>query len=126
MKSFRLDPDSNDELVREWPSFVLAILGVLIINGISAFYPSVKTIIPVLLGIALGWGMTGRLRKRFPTARSIWLLSIGMTTCVAGVVITMINPSWIGGTYYLTWLGIAFFSILIFAILNRGNKDVVQ
>ncbi|WP_157605179.1 hypothetical protein [Schlesneria paludicola] len=82
--------------------------------------------IPALLAISVGPRLfDGSIKDRYPSARHAWLLSIGMTALIVGVVLRMAIPAWQGQLFDLTWLGIAFFAILTFVILNRDHKDVV-
>lgn len=80
----------------------------------------------LILGVALSPRVAGQLRQRYPTAKHLWLLSIGMTVILLGVTLRMAFPTWQGAGFDLSWLGIAFFSILLFVLINRGNKDVLQ
>ncbi len=127
MRSFRLDAESVETLVESWPLILVsAVAGV----GLSVFArdsPWGQLLIPLLYGVALGPSLlSGQLRRQYPTARHLWLLAIGMTTSGVGLVGRMTFPAWQGTAFDLTWLGISFFSILTFVLVNRRNKDVVQ
>lgn len=68
--------------------------------------------------------MVGQLHRRYPTARHLWLLSIGMMTSLVRVTARMAFSVWQGSRFDLVWLGVTFFSILAFVLVNRGSKDV--
>lgn len=125
MRSFRLDPDSVDEVVESWPLFLVALVIAIPLGLLAANNPWGRILIPMLFGVVLGPRIVGRLRRSYPTAKHLWLLSIGMMTSFIGVLARMAFPDWQGAGFDLTWLGIAFFTILAFVLVNRGNKDVV-
>ena len=82
---------------------------------------------PLLFGICLGPSLfAGRIEETYPTARHHWLVSIGTMTALIGVVLRMTFPTWQGSAFDLTWLGVTFFTILGFVLLNRGNKEVIR
>ena len=127
MRSFRLDPDSVTDFLRSWPFVLFGGLLAAAIALISKDYSWARLSIPLLMGICLGPRLfVGRIREQYPTARHQWLLSIGMMTALIGVVLRMAFPTWQGSDFDLTWLGVSFFTILAFVLLNRGNKDVVK
>lgn len=127
MRSFRLDPDSVAEFVRSWP---VVLIGALTGSAIAFFGRDlwcIRFLLPILMGVCLGPRLfVGRISERYPTARHPWLVSIGLTTALLGVVLRMAVPTWRGMAFDLTWLGVSFFSILAFVLLNRGNDDVVR
>jgi hypothetical protein len=72
-------------------------------------------------------GVTARrLQESYPSARSIWLLTAGITTAVFGAATMMALPRSLGTGFDLAWLGISFFSILGFVLVNRNNADVIR
>lgn len=125
MKSFRLDPDSVDDVVEGWPLFLVSLILGGAVAWLATTYLWGRILTPLLFGIALGTRMVRRLRQTYPTARQLWLLAIGMATIVIGVTARMAFPTWQGAGFDLPWLGVAFFSILAFILVNRGNKEVV-
>ncbi len=125
MKSFRLDLDSVQEVVEGWPVFLVSIVLGTATAWFATNYLGARILTPLLFGIALGPRLIGALRQKYPTAKQLWLLSIGMATVLVGVTARMAFPSWQGAGFDLSWLGVAFFSILAFVLVNRGNKDVV-
>jgi len=127
MRTFRLDPDSVRDFVTSWP-LVLACTAVgSAIAMLATTHHWGRILIPVLFGIALGPRLVdGQLREKYPTAKHLWLLSIGLMTSLIGIIARMAFPGWQGTGFDLTWLGTAFFSILAFVLVNHRNKDVVQ
>lgn len=125
MKSFRLDRDSVEEVIQGWPLFLVIVIIGSAVAWFATAYIWGRILIPLLFGVALGPRIVGQLRQRYPTAKQLWLLSIGMATMLAGVTARMAFPSWQGIAFDLPWLGVAFSSILVFVLVNRGNKDVV-
>lgn len=126
MKSFRLDHDSVTEFLQSWPVFIAGGLigSTVVVIGRDQWWS--RLFIP-LLGVCLGPRLfVGRMRERYPTARHLWLLSIGTMTALLGVVLRMAFRAWQGTAFDLTWLGVSFFTILAFVVLNRGNKDVIK
>ena len=130
MESFRLDPDSVAEFLRIWPA--LAVVAVL--SGLAAYFgilhPVVRVSEVVSLGVFGGHVFQGvaaqRLRDQYPGARGIWLLSVGATALVVGGASHVIFPDARVPAFELSWCGVAFFTILAFALVNRNNKHVIR
>jgi peptidoglycan/LPS O-acetylase OafA/YrhL len=123
MKSFQLDPDSVEDFRETWPLWLVALLGGAVIAVFAARYWWGRLLTTVQYGVTLGPSLlTGRLRRRYPTARHLWLLSIGMVTILVGVITMMarLGPNF--STLDSVWLCVAFFAILAFVLLNRGNN----
>lgn len=125
MKSFRLDPDSVDEVVEGWPFFLITIVVCLILAWLSTIYEWMRVLVPITLGVALGPRMFGELREKYPTAKQLWMLSTGKMVCLIGVIAWMAFPKWRGTSFDLCWLGVAFLLILGFVLINRRSKDVL-
>jgi len=126
MKSFRLDPDSVKDVLKGWPLMLILIIAGSLLAWLSVRYEWVRIFVPLVFGVAIGPTIGSQLRQKYPTATGLWLLTIGMTTCLIGVLARMAFPSWQGTGFDLSWLGITFCSILAFVIINAGNKDVVR
>ncbi|MCG6156519.1 hypothetical protein [Rubinisphaera margarita] len=126
MKSFQLDPDSLDEVVKGWPVLVVALLLGSVIASFTQFHPWARILIPSALGLVLGIRMIPQLWRNHPTARHIWLLAIGMIACLVEAVLNIAFPRGLDGDFHFVWLVIAFVSLLAFAVVNRKNRDVVQ
>ncbi|HVX13700.1 MAG TPA: hypothetical protein VHC22_21135 [Pirellulales bacterium] len=125
MKSFRLERRSVEEFVEGWPVFAISIVGGVLLGWLQATYPLARVFIPLSFGFAFGPRMVGQLRHKYPTAKQLWLLSVGFTTCLVGVAARMAFPAWQGGRFDLVWVITAFVFILAFVLVNRGNKEVV-
>ena len=126
MKSFRLDPDSVRDITEGWPVFLVALMLSIPVSLFATTFLWGRILVSLLLGVALGQRLSGRLRQSYPTANHLWLLSIGMSTMIVGVAVRMAFPVWQGTAFDLSWLGVAFFAILAFMLLNRGNKKVIS
>jgi hypothetical protein len=127
MRSFRLDPDSVTDFLRSWPVLLLGGLIAAMVVFLGSAYWWTRILLPVLMGVCVGPRLfVGRIREQYPNARHVWLLSIGMMTALVGVVARMAFPAWQGSKFDLTWLGVTFFTILAFVLLNRGDHDVVH
>lgn len=130
MRSFRLDPDSVAEFFDSWPAlFIGALLAAISVYlGISHLWGRVSAVL--ILGLYGGYLLRGvatdKLREKYAGARCIWLLSAGMTTTMVGVATRMAFPQTQGASFDLAWLGVAFFTILAFVVINRKNPNVMK
>jgi hypothetical protein len=130
MKSFRLDRDSVREFFDSWPALVIAAIlgGLSVYFGVTQVWGRVAALL--VFGVYGGYLLRGRvgerLQEKYPSARWVWLVAVGMTTAGFGVATRMAFPQVQGSAFDLTWLAISFLSILVFVIVNRKNKDVVQ
>jgi hypothetical protein len=130
MRSFRLDSDSVAHFLDSWPSLVIGALlaGVCVYVGINQPWGRVAAVL--LCGVYGGYLLRGvtskRLRRRYPNASYLWLLSAGMATMTLGVATRMAFPDVQGTTFDLAWIGVSFVSILAFVLANRGDEDVVR
>jgi hypothetical protein len=130
MRSFRLDPESVTEFFQAWPALLMGGL----LAGVSVYLGLVHHWGPVCgifmggtCGVYLIRGVTARrLKETYPGARSIWLLTAGITAAVFGAATMLALPRRLGPGFDLAWLGISFFSILGFVIVNRKNADVIR
>ena len=103
MKSFRLDPDSISKFFETWPALVIGLL----LAGLFAYFGLVHVWARILallfVGIFSGDLVRGvfarRLREKYPGARRYWLLLVGMTTLLVGVIGRMAFPT-IQGTEF--------------------------
>jgi hypothetical protein len=84
----------------------------------------------LICGVFGGYMLRGvvarRFREQYPGARWIGLLTVGLTSVVVGVATMLAFPHSLGTPFDLAWLGTSFFSILLFVLINRKNKDVVR
>ena len=127
MRSFRLDPDSINDFVKCWPWILFWALVGCAIGIFCTAYLWGRILIPIVFGIALGPRLfDGHIQKRYPTAFCVWLVSLGLMTCLVGVTLRMSFPHWQGTGFDTAWLGVAFISILAFVLLNRENSDVFR
>jgi hypothetical protein len=130
MRSFRLDADSVTELLDSWPAFIIApLLFVLFAYlGITHLWGRVCAVL--IFGIFGGFMLRGviarQFREQYPGARSLWLLTVGQTSAAVGVATMLAFPEGLNTPFNLSWLGISFFSILLFVIVNRKNRNVVR
>ena len=126
MKSFRLD----SEVIDSWPAILFAI-------GVSAalvylgWFDAVWRATLILFGaFYFGYAARGyaasRLRAKYPNATHIWLVSIGLTSVILGVVTRMLFPSLQGGLTDYVWISVSFFTILLFVVINRRDPDVLN
>ena len=130
MRSFRLDPDSVAELRDSWPVLVLGGLLACLFAHLGRPHLG-RPIVGVLIGgLYLGYLLRGqvgrRLQQSYPGARFVWLLSGGMATLVLGFAARMVFPQIQGKPFDLAWLGVSFFSILGFVLLNWTNPSVIR
>jgi hypothetical protein len=130
MRSFRLDPDSVAEILDSWPAFVIAplLLCLFAYFGLTHLWGRVCAVL--VCGLFGGYMLRGvtarRFRQEYPGARWFWLLTVGQTSAVVGVATMLAFPHRLGTWFDLTWLGITFFSVLLFVLINRKNKYVIQ
>lgn len=80
----------------------------------------------VYFGYALRGRLTENLRVKYPNAAYLWLVSIGMTSAVIGVVARLLMPSLQGSYTDYVWIAISFSTILAFVLINRHDRDVVK
>lgn len=125
MRSFRLDPDSVQDVVESWPWMLATLIPAVGLGYLAVTYEWARMLVPIAFAAALGPRAIIVWRQHYPTAKQLWLLSVGMTTLLIGVALRMAFPAWQGSAFDLTWLGVAFLTILAFVLINRGNKDVV-
>ena len=130
MKSFRLDRDSVASFLDSWPALVFGglVVGACVYVGMTHPWGRVAGVLLCGLygGYALRGVAAGRLRKRYPNARWIGLLSIGTATLLIGVFTRMAFREVEGSSFDLAWLGVSFGSILTFVIANRHDPDVIR
>jgi len=130
VKSFRLDPDSVTEFFDSWPALVTGALLVCLSAylGITHLWGWIFAVL--ICGIYGGYLLRGvttrRFQEKYPGARWMWLLTVGMTTPTVGVATRMAFPQTQGTAFDLAWLGVSFFSILAFVVINRKNVHVVR
>ena len=130
MRSFRLDADSVTELLDSWPAFIIAPLLFFLFAylGITHLWGRVCAVL--ICGIFGGFMLRGviarQFREQYPGARWLWLLTVGQTSAVVGVATMLAFPGGLNTPFNLSWLGISFFSILLFVIVNRKNRNVVR
>ena len=130
MRSFRLDSDSVVEFLDAWPAFVIGAIMVCLTFYLGISHLAVRVIGVLLCGACGGYMLRGvtaqRLREKYPEARWTWLLSVGLTTLGVGVGTRMAFPQTQGAAFDLSWLGVSFFSILVFVLANRKDKNVIR
>jgi hypothetical protein len=130
MRSFRLDADSVTELLDSWPAFIIAPLLFFLFAylGITHLWGRVCAVL--ICGIFGGFMLRGviarQFREQYPGARWLWLLTVGQTSAVVGVATMLAFPDRHSIPFDLCWLGISFFSILLFVLINRKNREVVR
>ena len=130
MKSFRLDRQSVTDFLQSWPLIVVSI-GVSVWLGYLGWYDAVwRVSLVVFAGLYFGWVFRGSLsqslKERYPNARWIGLLSIGMVVATSGVVLRMAFPATQGGLLDIVWLSISFVCLLTFVVINRRDPDVLR
>jgi hypothetical protein len=114
------------EILDSWPALVIVILlaSLSVYLGITHLWGKIVAVFVcgTYGGFMVRGVVTRRLRAQDPGTRWIWLLSVGLTTCVAGVATRLAFPQAQGTAFDLTWVGLSFFSILAFFLLNRKDQ----
>ncbi|MBI1348739.1 hypothetical protein GC163_20900 [bacterium] len=87
-----------------------------------------RGLVIVFAGYYFGYLARGRLfqnlQEKYPRARGIGLLSIGMVTLTLGVLTRMTFQEMQGGAFDVAWLVASFIAILAFVIINRRDPDI--
>ena len=125
MKSFRLDRQSVQEFIAEWPWWLVLLPIGLATAWCARSNPWEQIVIPLLLGLAIAPGLLVEIPRRYPTASCSWLLAVGMSCLLIGVTCRMAFPAWQSTTFDLCWLATSFVAILTFLLINRSKKNVV-
>jgi hypothetical protein len=130
MKSFRLDQESVADIARSWP-LIIAALGVSVgLAYLGWFDAAWRVSLVVFAGLYFGYVVRGsfaqNLQERYPNARFIGLLSVGLVVATLGVFTRMVFPNTQGGRLDIVWLAISFVSILTFVVINRHDPDVLR
>src|SRR5690349_24789172 len=93
MKSFRLDRESVSKFIESWPMLAISAaicLGLAYVGWTNAFW---RVLLVVYAGAYFGYVVRGRLfanlRERYPNARWIGLLSVGLSVMTLGVLSRM-------------------------------------
>jgi hypothetical protein len=130
MRSLRLDADSVTELSDSWPAFIIAPLLALLFAYLGSTHLWGRFCAVLICGIFGGFLLRGvvarRFRAQYPGARWLWLLTVGQTSVVVGVATMLVFPDRRSIPFDPCWLGISFFSILLFVLVNRKNREVVR
>ena len=130
MKSFRLDPDSVSEFFETWPALVVRLLLACVFAYLGLIHIWFWILALLFCGIYGGCLLRGvlarRLHEKYPGARHVWLLSVGMTTMFIGVVARMAFPTIQGRAFDLAWVVLSFLTILTFVIINRKDQNVLR
>ncbi len=130
MRSFRLHIESKAELI--WDAIALAV-------GVGVFFllrhwqiAELAWRIGALLAAAVfvGYLLRGRLcrtlRQRYPNARWIGLLAVGMTVLTFGVIARFVVPGAQEGFFMLPFILLAGACIATFVVANRKDPDVTR
>src|SRR5688572_25315925 len=130
MKSFRLDRESVNGFVESWPIIFIAV-AVTCLFGYFGWLDAFWRVCFVLFaGAYFGYvfrGMlTQNLSERYPNARSIGLVSVGLVAAALGVFVRMTFPDTQGGVVDIVWLSLSFVCILTFVVINRRDPDVLR
>lgn len=130
MRSFRLDHRSIQTFIDRWPVLLVAaaISGWLLYAGwFHAIWRAPLIVFTALyFGYTLRGLLTSKLRAKYPKAAHLWLLSIGMTSVMLGVLARIAMPALQGGFADYSWLMISFSTIFAFVIINRRDPDVLK
>lgn len=128
MKSFRIDRDSVDTFLASWPIFIAAIALAACIVWFGWVHWWWRVTAVTVAGLYIVYVMRGHLaaliHKKYPHAKAPLLLSIGFVAMTLGLLVRMTFPKLQGGWLDLTWIAVAFCSILAFVVINRGDPDV--
>lgn len=130
MKSFRLDRRSVAHCIQSWPLIVVAV-GASVWLGYLGWFDAVwRVSLVVFAGLYFGYIVRGslaqNLKDRYPNARFIGLLSVGLVVATLGVGTRMAFPDTQGGLLDIVWLAVSFVFILTFVVINRHHPDVLR
>lgn len=130
MKSFRLDTQSIKDTIERWPTMLAALVICALLVYVGWFDAIGRGILIVFGGVYFGYVLrgtvTGNLRRKYPNAKHVWLVSIGLTGATLGVIVRMLMPSLQGGFVDYVWIVLAFTTILAFVIINRDVSDILK
>jgi hypothetical protein len=130
MKSFRLDRESVNDFVESWPIIfvALAVTGLFgYLGWLDAFWRVCLVLIAgAYFGYVLRGMLTQNLMARYPNARWIGLLSVGLVVAALGVFVRMAFPATQGDAVDIAWLSLSFVCILTFIVINRRDPDVLR
>ena len=130
MKSFRLHTGPKGELVQD---IVGLLVGVGLFLALHFFHiaESAWRIVAIITGaVFVGYMCRGRLcrslRIRYPNARWIGLLAVGLAIATFGVIARFVVPGAEEGTFTLAFILPAGACIAMFVIINRKDPDVTR
>ena len=130
MKSFQLDTESIHDAIESWPAILIALAISVFLTYAGWFNVTCRGILVVFAAVYFGYALRGvfarSLRAKYPNAKSIWLLSIGMTSVLLGMLARMLLPSLHGVTTDYVWIVVSFMTILAFVVINRHDPDVLK
>jgi hypothetical protein len=130
MKSFRLDTESIYDAIESWPAILIALAISAFLTYAGWFNVKWRGILVVFAAVYFGYALRGvfahNLRAKYPNAKSIWLLSVGMTSVLLGVLARMLLPSLQGVLTDYVWIIVSFSTILAFVVINRHDPDVLK
>ena len=130
MKSFQLDTESIYDAIESWPAILIALAISVVLTYAGWFNVTCRGILVVFAAVYFGYALRGvftrSLRAKYPNAKSIWLLSIGMTSVLLGMLARMLLPSLHGVTTDYVWIVVSFMTILAFVVINRHDPDVLK
>jgi len=128
MRSFRLDRESLSDALQSWPAMVGAIAMCCAVAYVGWTHLFWRGLVIVFAGYYFGYVARGNLfhnlQEKYPQARYIGLLSMGMVTLTLGVLVRMTFREMQGGAFDVVWLLAAFIAILAFVIINRRDPDI--
>ena len=130
MKSFRLDTESIHDAIASWPAILAAVAisaGLAYLGWLDAAWRALLILFATAyFGYLLRGRFADKLRAKYPNAKCLGLVSIGLTSATLGVFVRMLMPSLQGGWTDYVWLTVSFTTILAFVILNRHDPDVFK
>jgi hypothetical protein len=130
MKSFRLETGSKQEVIQ---TIIALLIGVGLFFALDYFRitDAVWRVAALLAGAVfagyLGRGhLCRRLRQRYPKARWIGLLAVGIAIATFGVIARFVVPGAEEGSFTLAFIIPAGACIATFVIINRKDPDVTR
>ena len=128
MKSFRLDRESVTDFMESWPVLVASVALCVWLGYVGWSNVVWRVVLVLYAGAYFGYVVRGRLfgnlRERYPNARWIGLLSVGLSVMTLGVVARMAFRETQGGLLDMVWLSLSFICIFTFVVANRRDPDV--
>src|SRR5437867_6288552 len=91
MKSFRLDRESVGDFIESWPIIVVSVALSLLLAYLGWLDAVWRIFLVLFAGAYFGYVLRGmlsqNLKERYPNARWIGLLSVGLVVATLGVVV---------------------------------------